>query len=441
MGVIGYGPAMAAAVPPRRNRRGFPRLRIVTAVPLCDGHDSAVMTINHELERHGAEVVYLGYHQSAAAIARAAVQEDAHAVGISSYNGGHLEFFRELVKELRARRGGDIRVFGGGGGTMTPADERAMRRFGVERIFFAGTPLEAMMHHLLEYAHPLEPEPKLKGDRKLAREITLAEARVGTASPAPHQLLGTRRPRRVSAKRDEGVASPEQARRGASTFVLGVAGPGGAGKSTLIDELVSRFLRQRPRGRLAVLANDPSHPDSGGALLGDRVSAIYAQDERVFFRSLATRGGSTGLSPAAPAAIDLLRRSGEFELIIVESVGIGQEADPYHTLNGGRPLADAVLYVTPPHYGGRIQLEKIALMRGADLVALNKCDDPKAGLAKSEITAALARNERRPLLFLTTAAEHADAGVDRLYASLSDLAELEAGGAGGERACQLRIHG
>jgi methylmalonyl-CoA mutase cobalamin-binding domain/chain len=379
--------------------------RIVTAVPLCDGHDSAITTINQELVRHGWEVVYLGYHQAASAIARAAVQEDARAVGISSYNGGHLVFFREVLAQLRARGGADIAVFGGGGGTITAADERVMRRAGVDRIFFAGTPLDEMMADIArDYTGPLPAKPSLEGDRALGRAITLLENSAGRGSKPSTRR---RSPRRQSPLRN--------------TFVVGVAGPGGAGKSTLIDELAARFLRSPASGRLAILANDPSHPDSGGATLGDRVSAIYAQDDRVFFRSLATRGSLTGVAHATPAVVDLLRRSGEFDLIFVESVGIGQESDPFGSFDRARSFVDAVLFVVPPHYGGRIQLQKIGLLNGADLVALNKCDDRRATTAKIELTARLAANGRNQPLHTTIAARHDDPGVDALSAAIESL--------------------
>src|SRR4051794_34789154 len=166
---------MAVPAPLRR-----PPLRILTAVPLCDGHDSAIVTINLELARHGAEVIYLGYHQAASAIARAAVQEDVHAVGLSSYNGGHIVFFREVIKQLRARGGDDIVIFGGGGGTITATDERIMKRSGVNRIFFAGTPLDEMVATITrDNARPLKRDPNLSGDRALARAITLIEGRSG----------------------------------------------------------------------------------------------------------------------------------------------------------------------------------------------------------------------------------------------------------------------
>jgi len=394
---------VVASTPSGARRRAQPApLRLLTAVPVCDGHDSAVTTVNLELARHGAEVIYLGYHCAASAIARAAVQEDVHAVGLSSYNGGHRAFFREVLAQLRARGASDIPVFGGGGGTITAADERAMKRDGVDRIFFAGTPLDGIMASIkADYARELGKDARMRGDRALGRAITLSEG----------------------AARVPGVSG--RARAVGEAFVVGVAGPGGAGKSTLIDELTSRFLRRRPEGRLAILANDPSHPDSGGAILGDRVSAIYSQDDRVFFRSMATRGSLTGLSAAAPAAIASLRACGEFDLVFVESVGIGQESDPFGVFGRGPRLADAVLFVLSPHYGGRMQLQKIAMLNGADLVALNKCDDPVARTASAEIAARLASNGKDQPLHATVAARHHDPGVDRLYAAMAQMAGLE----------------
>ncbi len=393
-------------------------LRILTAVPVCDGHDSAVTTINIELARHGIEVIYLGYHQAASAIVRAAIQEDVNVVGLSSYNGGHIVFFKEVSDQLKKSGNGDIPVFGGGGGTITHADERVMKRQGTDRIYFAGTPLEQMMAEIKrDYARAAKPNAKFKGDRALARAITIAESG-STRYPLP------------------ATRSSNGAKR--RSYVVGVAGPGGAGKSTLIDELTSRFLRSNPTGRIALLANDPSHPDSGGAILGDRVSAIYAQDDRVFFRSLATRGSLTGLSAAAPAAIDILKNSGEFDLIFVESVGVGQESDPFRIFGKGPSLVDATLFVLAPHYGGLIQLQKIALLNGADLIALNKCDHAMAHTAKAEIQARLNQNGKGQTLHATTAARHFDPGVDALYAAIAKLDGLDVAH-GGEKACQLEV--
>ena len=201
---------------------------------------------------------------------------------------------------------------------------------------------------------------------------------------------------------------------------------------------VEHWHTRTKTGRIAILANDPSHPDTRGAILGDRVSAIYAQDDRVFFRSMATRGSLTGLSAAAPAAIDILRRAGQFDLILVESVGVGQESDPFGVFGNGKKLVDATLFVLAPYYGGRIQLQKIALLNGADFVALNKCDHPMAHTAKAEIQARLDQNGKGQTLHATTAAKHFDPGVDALFRTLAERAGL-ALSTGGEPACQLRL--
>ena len=418
-----------------KSRRATPAapLRILTAVPVCDGHDSAVTTINIELARHGLEVIYLGYHQAASAIVRAAIQEDANGVGISSYNGGHIVFFKEVVDQLKKSGNGDIPVFGGGGGTITLADARLMKKQGTDRIYFAGTSLESMMAEIKrDFARAAKPNARFKGDRALARALTIAECRAGSLTPPSARNRSRSR---------GGVSDPAlQVKRTGSArgFVLGVAGPGGAGKSTLIDELTSRFLQSNPAGRIAILANDPSHPDTGGAILGDRVSAIYAQHDRVFFRSLATRGSLTGLSASAPAAIDVLKKSGEFDLILVESVGVGQESDPFGIFGGKQRLVDASLFVLAPYYGGLIQLQKIALLNGADLVALNKCDHPMAHTARAEIQARLNQNGKGQILHPTTAAKHFDPGVDQLFAAIAKLGGLTES-TGGEKPCRMEV--
>src|SRR5438552_17233567 len=246
-------------------------IRILTAVPICDGHDSAINTINLEFIRHGIEVIYLGYHRSVGDIVRAAIQEDVRAIGISSYNGGHIEFFAAVVDLLRKKGADDIKVFGGGGGTITREDAATMRRKGVDEIFFAGTSLDDMVKFVhRRYAKPRTKRPRPKFvDQELAHELTQIEDAAAGRRKTRHSKLEIRNSRQ--------------------SRVIGFTGPGGAGKTTLIDELVLRFLNQNPGGRIAILSHDPSVVGKG-ALLGDRATMINSQYERVFMRSMATRG-------------------------------------------------------------------------------------------------------------------------------------------------------
>jgi methylmalonyl-CoA mutase cobalamin-binding domain/chain len=395
----------SARTPGPAQRR--PPLRIVTAVPLCDGHDSAVLTINAELARAGMEVIYLGYHRDVQTIARASVQEDARAVGISSYNGGHVEFFAAVRQALDARGGAGIGLFGGGGGTITRAEAERMAHQGTDRIFFAGEPLAEIVAWIDTTYRPQETRglrPAEVGtsggagdqDAWLAREITAMEAR-----PSVPRLT-------------EPDARPLA--RSPAPSVVGVTGPGGAGKSTLIDELVGRCLARWPEERVAVLANDPSAEGVAGegALLGDRATMISCQEDRVFMRSLATRGAGGGLSAVAAEAVRLLRGRA-FRWIFVETVGTGQDAVPFP-----EGMVDRSLLVMTPEYGGRLQLRKIAMLRHADVVVLNKADRPAAHTARAELEERVAEiGSPRPVI-AAVARRHRDAGVDALFAALQE---------------------
>jgi len=377
-------------------------IRVLTAVPICDGHDSAINTINLEFIRHGIEVVYLGYHRYATDMVRAAIQEDVKALGISSYNGGHVEFFSEVARLLKKQGADYIKLFGGGGGTITGNDEAIMRRNGTDKIFFAGTSLGDMVDYVHQhYSGPHKPfrGRKPSAEMQLARKLTEIEDRYAK---------GKKGKRPTPAKK---IRNPKSEIR--NTKVFGFTGPGGAGKTTLIDEIVLRLLHREPKTRIAILSHDPSVVGAG-ALLGDRATMINSQNERVFMRSMATRGQAGGLSPATEDCLTLLAESG-FDYVIIETVGTGQEAMPFQT-----GLVHKTVLVMNPDYGSRLQLQKIVMLDLADIVVVNKSDQERARTAISEIGRRLDQNKGSQILVSTVANRHRDAGVDKLCDLLTE---------------------
>jgi len=335
------------------------KIRFVTAASLFDGHDAAINIMRRILQASGAEVIHLGHNRSVEEVVAAALQEDVQGVAVSSYQGGHVEYFKYMIDLLRERGGENIRVFGGGGGVIVAEEIRELQAYGVARIY---TPedgqkmgLQGMINDMLERCDedlsqhaPRELNGVKGGDRRgLARLITALENGA------------TDRKLREQIQKEAGALPVP---------VLGVTGTGGSGKSSLADELVRRFrLDQEDRLGIAILAVDPSRRKSGGALLGDRIRMNAIAGARVFMRSLATRGAESEISKSLPDVIAACKVAG-FDLVLVETSGIGQ-GDAAIV-----PLVDASLYVMTPEYGAASQLEKIDMLDFADFVAINKFD-------------------------------------------------------------------
>jgi isobutyryl-CoA mutase len=395
------------------------KVRFVTAASLFDGHDAAINIMRRILQGMGAEVIHLGHNRSVDEVVTAALQEDVQGIAISSYQGGHVEYFKYMVDLLRERGGEHVQVFGGGGGVIVPGEIRALQDYGVTRIYspedgqrmgLAGMIGEMVMRcdHDLSAHAPTSVE-LLQGHtdaawRALAQAITALEN--GRADAAFQSALA-------------------QAAAAAKHIpVLGITGTGGAGKSSLTDELIRRLrLDQDDRLRIAVISIDPSRRKSGGALLGDRIrmNAIspWSQGPRVFMRSLATRDFGSEISQALPDVLAACKAAG-FDLIVVETSGIGQ-GDAAIV-----PLVDVPMYVMTPEFGAASQLEKIDMLDFAEFVAINKFDRKGAADALRDVAKQVQRNKQafgqRPEqmpVFGTMASRFNDDGVTALYQALA----------------------
>jgi len=386
------------------------KIRFVTAASLFDGHDASINIMRRILQASGCEVIHLGHNRSVDEVVTAALQEDAQGIAVSSYQGGHVEYFKYMIDLLRSRGGENIKVFGGGGGVIVPAEIKELEAYGVARIYSPEDGqrmgLQGMINDIIKrcdedlarYA-PKDLKAVKGGDRRaLARLITALEA--GTAGTLRDQVVQEADP----------LAVP----------VLGITGTGGAGKSSLTDELVRRFrLDQDDRLAIAVLAVDPSRRKTGGALLGDRIRMNAINTPKVFMRSLATRDAGTAVSAALGDAIAACKVAG-FDLVLVETSGIGQ-GDAAIV-----PLVDVSLYVMTPEYGAASQLEKIDMLDFADFVAINKFDRKGAEDALRDVRKQYQRNrqlfakptEEMPV-FGTQASRFNDDGVTALYQAIA----------------------
>jgi methylmalonyl-CoA mutase len=393
------------------------KVRFVTAASLFDGHDAAINIMRRILQSMGTEVVHLGHNRSVDEIVTAALQEDVQGIAVSSYQGGHVEYFRYMVDLLKQRGGAHIQVFGGGGGVIVPAEIRELQDYGVARIY---SPEDGQRMGL----QGMIGEMVMRCDKDLSSHApTTIDALSGhgeAAWRALAQLITALENQAV----DAGLMKALQSQAGAKKVpVLGITGTGGAGKSSLTDELIRRLrLDQGDALHIAVISIDPSRRKSGGALLGDRIrmNAIgpWNDGSRVFMRSLATRDTGSEISAALPAVITACKAAG-FDLVIVETSGIGQ-GDAAIV-----PLVDVPMYVMTPEYGAASQLEKIDMLDFAEFVAINKFDRKGAADALRDVAKQVQRNrqafkhgpEAMPV-FGTMASRFNDDGVTALYQAI-----------------------
>ncbi|MBC8150617.1 MAG: methylmalonyl-CoA mutase family protein, partial [Bacteroidetes bacterium] len=386
------------------------KVRIVTAASLFDGHDAAINIMRRIIQATGCEVIHLGHDRSVEEVVNCAIEEDANAIAMTSYQGGHTEYLKFMYDLLKEKGSEHIKIFAGGGGTILPEEIEELHAYGITRIYHPDDGremgLQGMINDLVQQAdYPTGKEVKgceadLTNVQNIARLISAAE---NYPEEAKAELAKIKELAAVS-----------------KTPVLGVTGTGGAGKSSLVDELVRRFLIDFTDKRIAIVSVDPSKRKTGGALLGDRIRMNAIKNERVYMRSLATRQANLALSAHVNDALDILKAA-QFDLIILETSGIGQSDTEI------MEHSDASLYVMTPEYGAATQLEKIDMLDFADLIAINKFDKRGSLDALRDVKKQFQRNHQRFTedvanmpVYGTIASQFNDPGANSLYKAIMD---------------------
>jgi methylmalonyl-CoA mutase len=388
------------------------KIRIVTAGSLFDGHDAAINIMRRILQSSGAEIIHLGHNRSVQEVVNTAIQEDVQGIALTSYQGGHNEFFKYMYDLLQERGAGHVKIYGGGGGTILPTEIDMLHKHGITHIYSPDDGrrmgLQGMINEMLEGCD-FPVGINLNGEvKKFAEKDPHAIARmISAAENFPEENKGWLEQIR---KENETKNIP----------VLGITGTGGAGKSSLVDELVRRYLMDFEDKTIAIVSVDPSKRKTGGALLGDRIRMNAINEDRVYMRSLATRQSNLALSKHVQSAVDILKGA-NFDLIILETSGIGQSDTEIVD------HSDVTMYVMTPEYGAATQLEKIDMLDFADIIAINKFDKRGAQDALRDVKKQFQRNhqmwETPPSempAFGTIASQFNDPGTNVLYKKLME---------------------
>jgi len=393
------------------------KIRIVTAASLFDGHDAAINIMRRIMQRSGAEIIHLGHNRSAQEIADTAIQEDVQGIAITSYQGGHNEFFKYIYDLLKEKGCGHIKIFGGGGGTILPSEIKELQEYGISRIYSPDDGrhmgLQGMINDVLRKCD-FPVGDQLNGELKALKNQN------------PHDIA------RVISSLENFPEKHENLLKDISPKVnnipvLGITGTGGSGKSSMVDELVRRFLLDFKDKKIAIVSVDPSKRKTGGALLGDRIRMNAINNERVYMRSLATRQSNLALSKYVQGAVNVLKASG-FDLIILETSGIGQSDTEIVD------HSDVSMYIMTPEYGAASQLEKIDMLDFADIIAINKFDKKGSLDALRDVKKQYQRNHNlwdisQDLIpvFGTIASQFNDPGTNKLYKKLIEVIDQKTG--------------
>jgi len=391
------------------------KVRIVTAASLFDGHDAAINIMRRVMQSSGVEVIHLGHDRSVQEVVDCAIQEDANAIAMTSYQGGHVEYFKYMYDLLKERNCGHIRIFGGGGGVILPSEIDELHAYGITRIYSPddgrAMGLQGMIDDLIEKSD-FPTGNQLNGEvGHLVEKDAKSIARLISAAENYHELPETQ----AMLKKIEEKAAASK------TPVLGITGTGGAGKSSMVDELVRRFLLDFKDKNIGIISVDPSKKKTGGALLGDRIRMNAIRNPRVFMRSMATRQSNLAVSKYIKDAVNILKAA-DYDLIILETSGIGQ-SDTQIT-----DYSDLSMYVMTPEYGAATQLEKIDMLDYADIVVINKFDKRGAMDALRDVKKQYQRNHKlfdanpddMPV-YGTIASQFNDPGTNTMYKSLMDI--------------------